>query len=82
MVRAMWAPPAARGGQTGGGGDDPTRPSLTGPARVAPPAARGGRAGDGGPYMIDGEARKYMGADYEPEFPVPFEELKSTDKTD
>ena len=32
------------------------------------------------PFMIDGEARKYMGATYEPEFPVPFEELKSTDR--
>jgi hypothetical protein len=32
------------------------------------------------PYMIDGEARKCMGADYTPEFPVPFESLKSTDE--
>ena len=32
------------------------------------------------PFMIDGEARKYMGATYEPQFPVPFEELKSTDR--
>jgi hypothetical protein len=32
--------------------------------------------------MVDGEARKYMGATYEPEFPVPFENLKSTDEID
>ena len=32
------------------------------------------------PYMIDGEARQYLGADYEPQFPVSFEELKSTDR--
>jgi hypothetical protein len=25
------------------------------------------------PYMVDGEARIYMGADYVPQFPVPFE---------
>jgi hypothetical protein len=34
------------------------------------------------PYMVDGEARKYMGADYEPEFPVPFENLQTTDEID
>lgn len=34
------------------------------------------------PIMIDGEARKYMKADYEPSFPVPFDELKSTDEID
>ena len=32
------------------------------------------------PYMIDGEARQYLGADYEPQFPVSFEELKSTER--
>jgi len=32
------------------------------------------------PYMIDGEARKYLGADYEPQFPVSFEDLKSTER--
>ena len=34
------------------------------------------------PFMVDGEARKYMKADYEPSFPVPFDELKSTDEID
>lgn len=34
------------------------------------------------PFMVEGEARKYMGATYEPQFPVPFEELKSTDEID
>ena len=34
------------------------------------------------PIMVDGEARKYMKADYEPSFPVPFDELKSTDEID
>ena len=31
------------------------------------------------PFMIDGEARKYMGADYEPQFPVSFGELRNPD---
>ncbi len=34
------------------------------------------------PLIIDGEARKYMKATYEPQFPVSFENLKSTDKID
>ena len=34
------------------------------------------------PFMVDGEARKYMKADYEPSFPVSFENLKSTDEID
>ena len=34
------------------------------------------------PFMIDGEARKYMGATYEPQFPVSFENLKTTDEID
>ncbi len=32
--------------------------------------------------MVDGEARIYMRADYEPHFPVPFEKLKTTDHND
>ena len=34
------------------------------------------------PFMIDGEARKYMGATYDPQFPVPFNELRNTDVLD
>ncbi len=30
--------------------------------------------------MIDGEARKNLGADYAPQFPVPFEDLKSAER--
>ncbi len=28
------------------------------------------------PYMVDGEARKYMGATYEPEFQFPYENVE------
>jgi hypothetical protein len=28
------------------------------------------------PIMVDGEARKYIKADYEPQLPVPFEKFK------
>jgi len=31
------------------------------------------------PFMVDGEARKYMGATYEPQFPVSFGELRHPD---
>ncbi len=34
------------------------------------------------PVMVDGEARKYMKADYEPQLQVPFENLKTTDEID
>jgi hypothetical protein len=34
------------------------------------------------PLIIDGEARKYMKAGYEPQFPVSFENLKTTDEID
>jgi hypothetical protein len=34
------------------------------------------------PLMVDGEARKYMKADYEPQLSVPFENLKTTDEID
>ncbi len=34
------------------------------------------------PFIIDGDARKYQKADYEPSFPVSFDELKSTDEID
>jgi len=34
------------------------------------------------PYMVDGEARQYRGATYEPQFPVSFEKLRNTDEID
>lgn len=34
------------------------------------------------PFMVDGEARKYMGATYEPQFPVSFESLQTTEQID
>jgi hypothetical protein len=34
------------------------------------------------PYMVDGEARQYRGATYEPQFPVSFGELRNTDVLD
>jgi len=34
------------------------------------------------PFMVDGEARKYKSATYEPQFPVSFGELRNTDVLD
>jgi hypothetical protein len=34
------------------------------------------------PYMVDGEARQYRGATYEPQFPVSFGELRQIDAND
>ena len=34
------------------------------------------------PYMVDGEARQYLGATYEPQFEKPFENMRTVDEID
>ena len=34
------------------------------------------------PYMVDGEARQYLGATYEPQFETPFENMRTVDEID